>query len=442
MRDTKERISLEQVLAGTALDGRIHELSGKSVLILTHSQLVAALAMIELDGIARRLVICPPGIPSEHLPSIVSNGEVDSVVFDDRMQWCGDCRVSKEVLASSSIKPTRDLQLEQYQTEWVLLTSGTTGVPKLVAHSLSSLTAPIKPVQNHGSDLVWGTFYDIRRYGGLQIFLRALWAAGSLVLSDGEESSNDHLLRLAAHSVTHINGTPSHWRRALMSKFARRIMPYYIRLSGEISDQAILNTLRFFYPQSSIAHAFASTEAGIGFEVTDELEGFPASFVGAAGEVELKVENSSLWIRSPRTAARYLGEDAGRLADAAGFIDTGDIVECRGDRYYFLGRRSGVINVGGFKVYPEEVEAQINCHPAVQMSCVRRRRNSITGSIVVADIVLRGEGERTTSALADIEQDILRVCRKNLPRHKVPVKLHFVSHLSVSATGKMARQNA
>src|SRR2546428_4861560 len=155
------------------------------------------------------------------------------------------------------------------------------------------------------------------------------------------------MLRVGDEAATRIPGTPSHWRRALMSPSARAIAPRYVRLSGEIADQAILNALRAFYPQAAIGHAYASTEAGVGFEVNDGLEGFPASLVGARGEVELKVEDGSLRIRSPRTALGYLGEECSVLNDGEGFVDTGDIVERRGDRYYFLGRKSGVINVGG-----------------------------------------------------------------------------------------------
>src|SRR5439155_6753569 len=134
---------------------------------------------------------------------------------------------------------------------------------------------------------------------------------------------------------------------------------------------------------------FASTEAGVGFEVDEGLEGFPESLVGAPGDVDIKVVDGSLRIRSARNAARYIGEDNSTLADEEGFVDTGDMVERRGDRYYFLGRRSGLINVGGLKVYPEEVEAAINRHPAVRMSRVRSRRSSITGSLVAADVVLK-----------------------------------------------------
>jgi len=297
--------------------------------------------------------------------------------------------------------------------------------------------------QNLGTDVVWGTFYDIRRYGGLQIFLRAVLGCGSFVLSSAAESVSDYLLRLGAHAVTHVSGTPSHWRRALMSPQARAIAPRYIHLSGEIADQPSLNALRSFYPQAGIGHAFASTEAGVGFEVNDGLEGFPASMVGARGEVEMKIDNGSFRIRSARTALRYLDGGNGVLADSEGFVDTGDIVEMRGDRYYFLGRRNGVINVGGLKVYPEEVEAVINRHPAVRMSIVRSRKNPISGSLVSADIVLKGEPDpKSTNRIADFKREILEICYQSLAAHKIPATIRCVPALEVAAAGKLARHHA
>jgi acyl-coenzyme A synthetase/AMP-(fatty) acid ligase len=403
--------------------------------------------MIELDGVARRMIICPPDLSAEHLPEVIGRAGVDAVVSDhERSDTCSP-GVPLHVRVSSVSTPAEPVALDYHATEWVLLTSGTTGRPKMLAHTLASLTAPITSGQHQETDVVWGTFYDIRRYGGLQIFLRAVLGRGALVLSDANESPTDHLLRLGTHAVTHLTGTPSHWRRALMSPAAHAIRPRYLRLSGEIADQAILNMLRAFYPQAAIGHAFASTEAGVGFEVNDGLEGFPASIVGASGGVEIEVEDSSLRIRSPRTALRYIGEEGASLLDARGFVDTGDIVERRGDRYYFLGRRSGVINVGGLKVYPEEVEAVLNRHPAVRMSCVRARRSPITGSLVVADVVLHGHADAAHRRVVErgnelLKEEILKLCRDTLPRHKVPVALAFVPVLAVNATGKMARKDA
>jgi len=172
------------------------------------------------------------------------------------------------------------------------------------------------------------------------------------------------------------------------------LSPRYVRLSGEIADQAILDHLRACYPRARVGHAYASTEAGVGFEVDDGLAGFPAGMIGRLPSgVEMKVEDGTLRIRSNRTAVRYVGDGAA-LADDDGFVDTGDIAERRGDRYFFVGRSNGVINVGGLKVHPEEVEAVINGHPDVRMSLVRPRKSPITGSLVVADVGAARRGGR------------------------------------------------
>ena len=127
------------------------------------------------------------------------------------------------------------------------------------------------------------------------------------------------------------------------------------------------------------------------------------------------------------------------LLDAEGFVDTGDMIELRGDRYIFAGRKGGIINVGGLKVHPEEIEAVINRHPQVRMSLVRPSRIPVTGAVVIADVVLRVEGARPTPKRRS-GNDILAHCRAALPRHKVPVAINFVPSLDVAATGKLARR--
>jgi acyl-coenzyme A synthetase/AMP-(fatty) acid ligase len=433
-------VCLADVQARTSASSWLSNLSGRSVLIAIRDQVAAASALMELDGVARRIIFSPADLSYEHFPYVIASAEVDAIVSDhDELKRRG-IGAELHVTANESSIPTQHPSSEGGATEWIILTSGTTGTPKLLIHSLSGLTAAIKTETNRASDpdIVWGTFYDIRRYGGLQIFLRAMLGNGSLVLSSADEPLADFLVRLGTHGVTHISGTPSHWRRALMSPLAHEIKPRYVRLSGEIADQAILDSLRSFYPQARVGHAYASTEAGLAFEVTDGLEGFPANILSTSGPVELKVEDGSLRIRSAGVASGYLNGESSPVADTEGFVDTGDIVQLRDERYYFLGRKSGVINVGGLKVHPEEVEAAINRHPKVRASLVRARKNPITGSIVVADVLLKDGADQDTA----LRQEIVQFCQERLARHKVPTTIQFVPNLNVSATGKLIRHNA
>jgi len=436
------RIALSDLIAGTTLYGRGEELAGRSVLLMTANQFTTASALIELDGIARRIILCPPDLPVEHLPFVIDTAEVDAIVSDRAMFALGSVRPVIFCPCSREITPGNYDRTTQHQTEWILLTSGTTGVPKLVVHTLASLAGAIDAGSNSAEDVVWSTFYDIRRYGGLQILLRAALTGKSLVLTSAQESTADFLARAGSHEVTNISGTPSQWRRALMSPAIHKIAPKYVRLSGEIADQAVLNRLRSAYPEARIIHAFASTEAGVAFEVTDGNAGIPAGVIEQTRGVEMKVEDGSLRIRSTRTARCYLGANAPALKGADGFVDTGDMIELRDGRYHFVGRRDGMINVGGLKVHPEEVESVINRHPEVQISLVRTKKNPVTGSLVVADVVLKTAPQFGKRDMHELQDDIVLLCRETLSSYKVPAAINFVPALAVAESGKMIRSNA
>ena len=310
----------------------------------------------------------------------------------------------------------------------------------MVVHTLSSLAGGIDGSESDRA-VIWGTFYDIRRYGGLQIYLRAVLQRSSLVLTGPQEPVAKFLQRAGEAGVTHISGTPSHWRRALMSPEADRIAPRYIRLSGEIADQAILDSLRSFYPDAEISHAFATTEAGVAFDVRDRLPGFPARTLTETSGVDLKVVDATLRVRSNRTADRYLGENPPRLKDPEGFVDVGDVLELRDGRYHFQGRRDGVINVGGLKVHPEEVEAVLNGHPQVRLSLVKAKKSPITGALVVADVLLKESSLPEGEQARELQKALEQFCRESLEPHKVPASIRFVPALPISETGKLVRQH-
>jgi len=390
--DGQARVSLGDLVACSALDGRGDELRGMSVLVMTTDQISAAFTLCELDGVASRLVLCPPDLPQEYLPSVIASAQVDAIVTD-RTDFGSDFPAVRYVMpCGRELVPRAGEGSPAQRTEWILLTSGTSGPPKLVVHTLSSLSGAIQRGAAAGERVIWSTFYDIRRYGGLQIFLRAMLTGRSLVLKGQVEPTAAFLGRVGELGVTHISGTPSHWRRALMSSAASLIDPEYIRLSGEIADQTILNQLHSFFPNARIAHAFASTEAGVAF--------------------------------------------------AVGFVDTGDMIELRDDRFYFVGREDGVINVGGQKVHPEEVEGVINRHPEVEMSLVRTKKNSIMGALVVADVVLKAASESMERDARKLQQEILQFCRETLSSYKVPSAVYFVPSLAIAESGKLVRRHA
>jgi acyl-coenzyme A synthetase/AMP-(fatty) acid ligase len=436
----EHRTGLVDLLQRSAIASGVENLRGRSVLIASIDPFIVALALIELDGLARRMTLYPPDLALEHLPYVMRYAEVDAVVSDGSFLSGASIGAVQHAICTPALVPRVHASQERLPTEWILLTSGTTGRPKMVLHTLASLAGAIGPSESH-TEVIWGTFYDIRRYGGVQIYLRAVLTRSSLLLTGPQELVANFLQRAGEGGVTHISGTPSHWRRALMSREADRIAPRYIRLSGEIADQTILNSLRSFYPDAEISHAFATTEAGVALDVRDELSGFPASILTGTSVVDLKVVDETLRVRSSRTAERYLGENPPVLKDVEGFVDTGDVLELRDGRYYFQGRRDGVINVGGLKVHPEEVEAVLNSHPQVRLSLVKTKKNPITGALVVADVLLKEPSTPKGDHAYELQRTITRFCRESLAPYKVPAAISFVPALAISETGKLVRRH-
>ena len=436
--DGRGRADLGTFRAGTTcLGGAAPQLAGRSVLVATSGQIAAACVLVELDGLVRRLVVAPPDLRPDDLAAFCEDAEVDAIATDrpDLRSFQG-LQLAPVALPAPAPHPN---PARTEDTGWVLATSGTSGRPKLVAHTLAALTDAIAQAPPGAAPRVWATFYDIRRYGGLQIFLRAIFNGTDLVVSAPDETLGDHLARLAAARVSSISGTPSHWRRVLMSGQRGAFAPSYIRLSGEIADQMVLDALGEAFPGAAVSHAYASTEAGVGFAVDDGREGFPAALLNReTNGVALKIEDGTLRLRSTRAASNYLGTAAAPLKDVDGYVDSGDLIEIRDGRCFFVGRRGGIINVGGLKVNPEEVEGAINAHPDVRMSLVKARRNPLTGAIVIAEVVVR-DGVRADEVL---KAAILDLCRQRLPVHKVPALLKFVPALPLTAAGKLSREPA
>ena len=431
-----EALTFDDCVRATSVAETFDRLEGKCVVLMAGSQLKTAAALVDLDGWARRIVICPPDLEPDRLGAVMRDAQADALVHGGHGPPPGGAGGALIASCNLPARPRARLPVRSIATQWIMLTSGTTGDPKLVVHTLETLTGAIEPRRAAGEAPNWATLYDIRRYGGLQIFLRAVMGRGSLILRSEGEALDAFLQRAGEAGVTHMSGTPSHWRFVLMSPAARRLAPRYIRLSGEIADAAILEALTVFYPGAVVVHAYASTEAGVAFEVEDRQPGFPASFLhDKVPGVAMKLVDGALAIRSNRTASRFLGEGAPALRDADGFVDTGDLIEQRGERCFFMGRRGGIINVGGAKVNPEEVEAVINQHPDVRMSLVKARKNPITGAVAVADVVLK-DGVVESPSLKD---EIIRACERRLAPYKSPALVRFVASLAVTNGGKLAR---
>ncbi len=296
-----------------------------------------------------------------------------------------------------------------------LLTSGTTGTPKLVRHSWDSLFT-MRKVQRLAPSRWLLTYLD-GTYAWYQLVTLILFVPGqSLVVAERLEPSA-LVKAAAANNVTAISATPTFWRIALIEAGAEALARLPLRqctLGGELVDQAILDTLSRLYPRAEIVHIFAATEVGAAIVVRDGRAGFPAAWLNDERRVPaLTIRDGRLWIRSPYAAR-------GR----EGWTDTGDLVEVRGDRVHFLGRAErGVFNVGGAKAFAADIEAVVLSHPAVAWCQADSRRSPITGEMVTCTVVPRHPDADHAALEAELESH----CRAHLPEPMVPRLWKFLS---------------
>jgi acyl-CoA synthetase (AMP-forming)/AMP-acid ligase II len=321
---------------------------------------------------------------------------------------------------------------QSIDTQWYLASSGTTGQPKWFAHTLTSLTRTTKSSSTFSS-LRWANMYQPYRYAGLQVLLQVL-ISGAVLLDDDTEDLFLKIQGCIAARVNAISATPSMWRKMLMTNKMHQMPLRRITLGGEIVDQSLLDKLTELYPNACIRHIYASTEAGVGFVVADKLAGFPIRWLQqGVGNTQLAVdENSHLRIKPKHR----LGAQLSALVDCDGYLDTQDRVRIECDRVYFLGRASGVINVGGNKVHPENVESVILSVEGVCQAKVYGQSNSVLGNLVAADIAIEPHQD-----WVKVSQAIRLQCKLLLQRFEIPVKLRQIDSLVVSPTGKLNRSD-
>lgn len=292
-----------------------------------------------------------------------------------------------------------------------LLTSGTTGLPKIVSHTWKTLftgSYAKAPAARR-----WLVPYQIGTYAWFQIATLGLFQPDQVLVAVQANDVQSACAEAAQHGVTAISATPTFWRMCMFSvprTLLTQIPLQQISLGGEAVDQSILDQLRDVFPGAEIVHVYASSEVGACIVVRDKLAGFPAALLDRRDPrwPQLKIVEGRLQVRSPFSSASATG-------DENRWIDTGDLVEQRGDRVLFLGRADrSMINVGGNKAYPADIESVLLSHPAIVWCRVRATRAPMVGYLPEADYCLANDAPEPS------EIELAEYCRNRLAEYAVP----------------------
>jgi len=311
----------------------------------------------------------------------------------------------------------------------VLFSSGTSGEPKAMVQNLSTLLAGY--AHRKPSNLPVCILMQFDHIGGLNTLLGAL-ASGALVVIPREvtpqsvaEAVEQHRVAVLPASPTFLNlllASGEHQRRDLSSL---RLISY----GTEPMPAPLLARLRAAFPAARFLQTFGTSETGI---AKTESPNPSSLFMKMEGQ-EWKVVEGELWLRSKTSILGYLNAPNDRFTPD-GWFRTGDQVELGpNNTFRVLGRAGEMINVGGEKLMPQEVEAVLLEVPGVLDCRVSGAPSALTGQTVVAEIVAApGQDIETLRSAAR------SACRAALARHKVPTKVTFVETVS-SERGKKVR---
>jgi acyl-CoA synthetase (AMP-forming)/AMP-acid ligase II len=273
----------------------------------------------------------------------------------------------------------------------LVLTSGTSsGAPRAARHVWSRVIGPIEGTR-HTPDQRWILSYGLNQFGGLQVLLHVFAAGATLYVPDSFQPRHAGAL-LSTWQITHVSGTPTFWRFALLELDADNPPPLVqITLGGEAVPAPLLADLRKRFPDARISQIYGATEYGGNITVRDGLPGIPLDLLTAHDRIQFEVRDGELWVRSKTSMLGYrdASTDAGQEEeiDRTQWRATGDLVEVIDGRVHFRGRASEVINVGGVKVHPAPIEQKIAEVPGVLVVRVTGRTNAVVGSIVAAELV-------------------------------------------------------
>jgi acyl-CoA synthetase (AMP-forming)/AMP-acid ligase II len=404
----------------------LSELRGQRVGILHRGDPPSWAALTALDRLAADVFLLNASLPTDEIRRLADDFQFAAVVEPQTSSTESPWRIEK-------VRPSPG----SGQSSVTILTSGTTGKPKAARHTWASLCRPVRLTQE-AEPAAWLLTYRPYLYAGLQVSLQC-FASGATLVNPGTAPLDRVVELMTSERVGCVSATPSYWRQLLIfspPEALSKVKLRQITLGGEAIDQHVLDMLKQAFPKARLVHIYATTELGRCFSVTDGRAGFPAKFLDAVSPdgVELRVEDGELQVRSAN-AMRGYDALSGVINQAADWFATGDLVRREDDRYYFIGRESDIINVGGNKVSPQEVEQVLRAVPGVADVRVYAKSSSIVGQLAAAQIVPLCAQDSATVKAAVIEASVRQLTPQQRPR-----LIEIVDRIELSEAGKTQRR--
>lgn len=323
-----------------------------------------------------------------------------------------------------------DNLIEKNNSGLILFSSGSTGKPKAMVHNLDTLIDSFRDKKEKSMNMLVFLMFD--HIGGLNTVFNALCMGASLIIPKIKDAKTICEL-IEKYKIMVLPSSPTFLNLILISEEYKNYDLSSLRMityGTETMPQSLLLKLKEVFPKVKFLQTFGTSETGISTTSSKSSNSLFMKLEDINGEYKI-VENE-LWLRSKTQVLGYLNASMDSFT-SDGWFKTGDLVEVDGEYIKIIGRAKEVINVGGQKVLPAEVESIILEMEEINDCMVYGEKNAITGQTVVCDVVLNKNIE-------NIKKRVRVFCKDRLDAYKIPTKVNVVDKTNFSDRFKKIRR--
>jgi acyl-coenzyme A synthetase/AMP-(fatty) acid ligase len=315
----------------------------------------------------------------------------------------------------------------------ILFSSGSTGKPKAMIHNLDNLIDAYKDKKEKNINMLLFLMFD--HIGGLNTLFNIL-ATGATAIIPENRNADTICSLIEKYKIKILPSSPTFLNLILMSKAYEKYDLSSLRMityGTEPMPESLLKRLKEVFPKVRFLQTFGTSETGIADTTSKSSDSIYMKINDS--NLEYKIVNGELWLRSKTQIMGYLNAPMDSFTED-GWFKTGDLVEVTEDGYIkIIGRNKEIINVGGEKVLPAEVESVILEIPEVVDCVVYGEKNPITGEIVVVDVVMKNGIDKK-----EAKKIIRKYCKSKLDNYKIPTKINLVEKINFGERFKKIRR--
>lgn len=313
-----------------------------------------------------------------------------------------------------------------------LFSSGSTGKPKAMIHDLDALIDLYKNKKQKRMNMLVFLMFD--HIGGINTMLNIL-STGATMIIPQNRNADDICKLINEYKIAVLPASPTFLNLILIGKSYEKYDLSSLRMityGTETMPEGLLNRLKSVFTKVKFLQTFGTSETGI---ASTSSKSSDSTFMKIGDEnLEYKIVDGELWLKSKTLILGYLNADMDSFTDD-GWFKTGDLAQQSEDGFIkIIGRSKEIINVGGQKVLPCEVESVLLEMKEIQDCLVYAEKNAITNQGVCCDVVLKPGVD------ADgIKILVRKFCKDKLDNFKIPVKVNVVQKTEFTQRFKKIR---